>query len=103
VVQKNPFSVVHFDRFLQVRLVNVDSLKQTNRILGSWMQPNGTNLRITYWRNDNISEFNPHEYNRVNVHLTNHKGNTVTQSYYCIHYIQLEEMTFNDFDVSVLN
>tara|TARA_R110000744_G_scaffold252683_1_gene368414 strand:+ start:277 stop:588 length:312 start_codon:yes stop_codon:yes gene_type:complete len=89
-----------------VRLVNVDgvdSIKQFNRVLDSWMQPNGTNLRVTHWQNDSINELNPHKYNRVNVHLTNQKGNTVTQSYYCIHdYIQLEEMTFRNFDESVL-
>jgi len=89
-----------------VRLVNldgVDSLKQSNRVLECWMQENGTNLRITYWRNDCINELNPHKYNRVNVHLTNHKDNNVTQSYYCIHdYIELEEMTFKNFDERVL-
>ena len=57
------------------RLVNVDGVaseKSSNRVLDSWMQENGSNLRITYWRNDMISELNPHRYNRINVHYTNH-------------------------------
>lgn len=89
-----------------VRLVNidgVDSKKSSNRVLESWMQDNGTNMRITYWKNDMRCDLNPHYYNRVNLHFTNHSNIRVTQSYYCIHdYIQLEDMTLNDFDESRL-
>jgi len=89
-----------------VRLVNVDgvaSKKSSNRVLDCWMQDNGTNLRLKYWRNDMISDLNPHSYNRLNVYYANHKNNTVLQSYYCIHdCIQFNEMTFDNFDESVL-
>ena len=89
-----------------VRLINVDAVaseKSSNRLLDTWSQKIGTNLRVTYWNNDMTSPLNPYKYNRVNVHYTNHKDNTVTQSYYCIEeIIQMEKMTFDNFDDSII-
>lgn len=96
--------LVYSPRNMVVRLINVDakaSDKSSNRVLDAWSQKNGTNLRITYWKNDMISSLNPYTYNRVNVHYENHNNNTITTSYYCIDsIILLDEMTLENFDNS---
>lgn len=89
-----------------VRLVNVHAIasgKSSNRCMDTWHTPNGTNLRWTAWNNDMISPINSYRYNRINVHYTDENGKTVTKSYYCIsEVIEMEEMTFNNFDDKII-
>jgi hypothetical protein len=46
-----------------------------------------------------ISVINPYRYNRINVHFTDEKGKTVTNSYFCIsEVIEMGDITFENFD-----
>ena len=99
--------IVYSSKNMVFRLINVDaqaSEKSSNRVLACWSLERGSNLRVTYWKNDMISTLNPYEYNRVNVHYTNDDMNTkITESYYCIEeIIKMEDMTFEDFDDSII-
>lgn len=94
--------LVYSAKNMVVRLLNVDavpSTKSSNRVLDAWCQKNGTNMRITYWRNDMVNDTNPYQYNRVRIHYDNHKNHTIAESYYCIHeIIQIEDMELENFD-----
>ena len=99
--------IVYSSKNMVFRLINVDaqaSEKSSNRVLACWSLKSGSNMRVTYWKNDMISTLNPYKYNRVNVHYTNdHMNNKVTESYYCIEeIIKMEDMTFEDFDDGIV-
>lgn len=99
--------LVYSIKNMVVRLLNVDavpSAKSSNRVLDTWCQKNGTNMRLTYWRNDMKSDLNPFEYNRVRIHYNNHKNHAITETYFCINkIIQMEEMEFENFNDEVIS
>jgi len=80
--------------FALVNTDGVDSEKQTNRRLDCWRNENAIDINITYWWNDQVTESNPHLYNRVGVHYTV-DGRRYRKYYFCIqNIIQHEELTF---------
>jgi hypothetical protein len=75
------------------KLVNLDAednSTQSNRHLDDLTLTPEQNPNLTYWKNDSVSEANPHKYNRVRV-LYTHEGRRYTQSYFCINDIILIE------------
>ena len=58
--------IVYSSKNMVFRLINVDaqaSVKSSNRVLACWSLKRGSNLRVTYWKNDMISSLNPYKYN----------------------------------------
>lgn len=75
------------------KLVNVeaqDSDVQSNRHLDSWEFEPEQLPNITYWKNDVITDVNPHRYNRVRI-LYTYNDTRKTISYFCINDIVMVE------------